>query len=158
MASVKDKLLEPQIRPLLVRDCCALIDQAVKSTKGFSGIAVKGAYTTVKAIRPRFVEGVVDALLDEWVDKLVAFETEHAQGLPGTLAEHLIAHKVRVSEALISVTDERAQTTKHKTAAKFYMRLRPSALQHTEQAIPDLARLVEKYTAPDFQVPLAAAT
>ena len=63
-----------------------------------------------------------------------------------------------MSEALISVTDERAQSTKHKTAAKFYLRLRPSALSHTEAAIPDLGRLVDMYGAPDFQVPAAASS
>ncbi|MFO0748632.1 MAG: hypothetical protein U1F43_23670 [Myxococcota bacterium] len=156
MASVKERLLDPQIRPLVVRDCCALIDQAVKSTKGFSGIAVKGAYQAVKAIKPRFVEGVVDALLDDWVGKLELFEKEH-EGKPGTLGDYLIEQRVRVSESLISVTDERAETTKHKTAAKFYHRLRPSALTHTEQAVPELARLVTTYGAADFKPPAAAA-
>jgi len=158
MPSVKDKLLDPAIRPLVVRDCVALIDQAVKSTKGLSGIAVRGGYTAVKAIKSRFVEGVVDALLDEWVEKLADFEKKwEAQGKPGTLGELLVRERKDVAEALISVTDGRASTTKHTTAAKFYHRLRPSALSHTESSIPDLARLVDQYSAADFK-PAAAAT
>lgn len=156
MASVKDRLLEPQIRPLVVRDCCALIDHAVKSTGGLSGFSVKGAYQVVKAIKPRFVEGVVDALLDDWVAKLALFESEH-EGKPGTLADYLVEHKARVAAALVSVTDERAENTKHKTAAKVYNRLRPSALSHTEAAIPDLARLVTQYGSPDFVPPASAS-
>ncbi len=146
MASISDRLLAPEVRPLLVDDCVKLIDHAVKSTKGFTGIAVKGAYSSVKMIKPRFVEGVVDALLDEWVEKLAGFEKEHAERrVAGPLSAYLVQERVRVSEALIAVTDARAETTKHKTAAKFYHRLRPSALAHVEQSIPELAALVEKY-------------
>ncbi len=155
MPSITDKLLAPEVRPLLVTDCVALIDQSVKSTKGFTGIAVKGAYSSVKMIKPRFVEGVVDALLDEWIEKLAVFEKEHAdKRIPGALSAYLIQERARVSEALVEVTDARAGTTKHKTAAKFYQRLRPSALAHVEQAIPDLAALVDKYAQ---GVPQAAA-
>ena len=155
MPSITDKLLAPEVRPLLVTDCVALIDQSVKSTKGFTGIAVKGAYSSVKMIKPRFVEGVVDALLDEWIEKLAVFEKEHAdKRIPGALSAYLIQERARVSEALVEVTDARAGTTKHKTAAKFYQRLRPSALAHVEQAIPDLAALVDKYPQ---GVPQAAA-
>jgi hypothetical protein len=147
MPSIKDRLLAPEVRPHLVTDCCGLIDAHVKSTKGFSGIAVKGAYTTVKAIKPSFVEGVVDALLDEWMEKLAHFEREHThKGASGSLSGYLVAERARVAEALVEVTDKRAETTKHKTAAKFYLRLRPSALQHVNDAIPDLAALVEKYS------------
>ena len=148
MSSIKDRLLAPDIRPLLVTDCVNLIEHSVKSTKGFTGIAVKGAYSSVKMIKPRFVEGVVDALLDECIEKLGFFEKEHAdKRSSGPLSAYLVQERVRVSEALIAVTDARADTTKHKTAAKFYHRLRPSALAHVEQAIPDLAALVDKYGA-----------
>ena len=147
MTLLKDHLLSPDVRPSLIKDCCVLIDQHVKSTKGFAGIAVKSAYTTVKAIKSRFVEGVVDALLDEWMGKLEDFEKLFVQnGYPGgTFDVFLIAERVHVAEALVSVTDARAATTKHRTAAKLYHRLRASALAHVDSAIPDLGRLVLQY-------------
>jgi hypothetical protein len=146
MSTIKDRLLAPEVRPQLVHDCCGLIDASVKATKGFSGMAVKGAYSTVKAIKPSFVEGVVDALLDEWMEKLELFEREHTtKGASGKLSAYIVHERTRVAEALVEVTDRRADTTKHKTAAKFYQRLRPSALQHVTEAIPDLAALLDKY-------------
>lgn len=146
MSSIKDRMLEPAVRPLLVKDCCGLIDQAVKSIKGFSGFAVAGAYSTVKAIKRGFVEGVVDALLDEWMEKLVLFENEHVQsGRTDSLSAYIVEQQDRVAVALVEVTDARAHTTKHKTAAKFYNRLRPSALAHVKDNIPALAGLVDKY-------------
>lgn len=144
--SIKDRMLDPQVRPHLVKDCCGLIDQGVKSIKGFSGLAVSGAYSTVKAIKRGFVEGVVEALLPEWMEKLELFEQEHqGKGRTDALSSYLVEQQDRVAEALVEVTDKRAETTKHKTAAKFYNRLRPSALQHVKDNIPALAGLVDKY-------------
>lgn len=147
MSALKDRLLDEAVRPDLVKDCCQLIDQRVKAIKGFTGVAVKGGYAAVKAIKSGFVEGVVDALLDEWVEEMTAFEAEfHAStGTAETFGAFLLSEKVRVSEALISVTDKRARTTKHKTAASVYNRLRKSALGHVEEALPDLVALVTRY-------------
>ena len=57
-------------RPKVVEDCVHLIDGQVKAKGGLSGMAIKGAYATVKAIKPGFVAGVIDALFDAWVAKL----------------------------------------------------------------------------------------
>lgn len=148
MTSIKARLLDPAVRPALVQDCCNLIEQTVKNTKGMSGLLVKGAYSTVKAIKSGFVEGVVDALLDEWIEKLEIFEAEHAQlENAGSLRDYLVTHKERVANALLEVTDKRAETTKHKTAAKVYHKLRPSALTHVTDVLPALADVVAKYSA-----------
>lgn len=147
MSALKDRLLDSANRPALVTDCCTLIDQRVKSIKGFTGVAIKGGYAAVKAIKSGFVEGVVDALLDEWVEEMTAFEAEfhgNPNG-PATFGDFLVAERLRVAEALISVTDKRAETTKHKTAASVYNRLRKSALSHVEDAVPDLVGLVTRH-------------
>ncbi len=149
MTTLSQRLLDASVRPDVISDCVAIIDKQVKSKKGLSGAALKGAYRTVKAIKRGFVPGVVDALLDEWVEKLSAFEAEHAdKGAAGTLGAYIIAERARVAEALLSVTDGRAETTKHKTAKKLYMRFRPKALTNVDEALPDLADLVDRYAEP----------
>lgn len=147
MSALKERLLDPAVRPALVKDCCQLIDHRVKSVRGITGVAVKGGYAAVKAIKSGFVEGVVDGLLDEWVDQMTSFEAEFqadAAG-PATFGEFLLRERPRVAEALIAVTDKRAETTKYKTAASIYNRLRKSALGHVEEAIPDLVELVTRH-------------
>ena len=144
--SLKERLLGETIRPLIVADCVKLIDRQVSQKRGFSGIAIKGAYKAVTAIKRGFVPGVVDALLDEWVDKLIIFyERWQAAGAEQSLADYLSDHRSQVAEALVSVTDDRAKTTKHKRAKKFYERLRPTALSNVQDAVPDLGRLVERH-------------
>ena len=57
--SLAEKITKTPVRERVIVDCCALIDQEVSATSGLSGLAVKGAYKMVKAIKPRFVPEVV---------------------------------------------------------------------------------------------------
>ena len=132
-------------RTHVVAECVTLVDDEVKAKSGLSGMAIKGAYSTVKAIKPGFVNGVIDALFDEWVEKLEAHYDRWRGGAKGSLAEYLTARSDDVAEDLLAVTDGRARVTKHKAAGKVYDKLRPSAKKNVAAAIPKLGGLMEKH-------------
>ena len=147
--SLAEKITKTPVRERVIVDCCALIDQEVSATSGLSGLAVKGAYKMVKAIKPRFVPEVVDSMLDEWVAKVEPyFATWEAASPAGPLADHLAPKHDEIAEALLGVTDGRATKSKHGTVRKMYGKLRPSAKTHVVHALPGLARLVEKHSKP----------
>ena len=50
-----------------------------------------------------------------------------------------------MADELLKVTDERAKTSKHKTAAKMYNKLRPSAMKNVEAAVPGLGKIIESH-------------
>lgn len=135
---------EPK-RPLVVSDCVALIDAQVKAKRGLSGIAIKGAYTTVKTIKKGMVPEVIEALLDDWLDKLQRYHDDWAQLGGGSLSGYLTARSDEVAEDLLTVTDQRAENTKHRTAAKAYQKIRGSAKANVVEAVPELGRVVEKH-------------
>ena len=58
---------------------------------------------------------------------------------------HLEGNAGRVADALLAITDGKAQRSKSGVVKATYDRLRPTAKKNVEQAIPRLARLVEKY-------------
>ena len=133
-------------RERVVADCVALVDDEVKAKGGLSGVAIKGAYGTVKTIKPRFVPEVVDALLDDWVAKLEPYYAKwRSGGSQGSLAEFLTARSDDVAEDLLAVTDERSARSKHKTATKLYGKMRPSAKRNVSAAVPKLGSLMEKH-------------
>lgn len=132
-------------RDRVVADCVTLVDEEVKSKGGLSGVAIKGAYGTVKAIKPRFVPEVIDALFDDWVAKLEPYYAKWRNGGSGSLAEFLTARSDDVAEDLLSVTDTRAARSKHKTATKLYGKMRPSAKRNVAAAIPKLGALMERH-------------
>ena len=137
---------EPQ-RPQVVLECVELIDTQVKQ-KGF---LIKGAYSTLKAIKKKFVSETVDALLDDWLGKLQPhYDKWDATSITPsaiTFSDYIVARSDEVAEDLLKVTDERAEKTSHTTAKKMYMRMRDSAKRNVIEAIPELAKLIEKHLA-----------
>lgn len=145
MATLKEQLLVPDVRPGLVKDCCTCIDEEVASKRGLKAVALKGAYKTVKAIRRGFVEGAVDALLDEFVIELEPYYADFRSSGASSLSAHLEKNRPTVAESLLKVTDARARKSKHKTAVKMYERLRSSAKQHVESALPRLGEVIQRH-------------
>ncbi len=140
-ASLVDQLGKEPTRPLVIIDCVNLIDAQVKQ-KGF---VLKSAYATIKAIKKRFVPEVVDGLLDDWLGKLQPHYEKWEGTKPSTFSDYVIARSDDVAEDLLSVTDARADKTSHTTAKKMYLRMRDSAKKNVVEAIPELARTIEKY-------------
>jgi len=136
-----EQLGNPTIRPQVIADCVDLIDAQVKQ-KGF---VIKSAYATIKAIKKRFVPEVVDSLLDDWLGKIQPHYDKWATAKPSSFADYVIARSDDVAEDLLSVTDARAQRTSHTTAKKMYMKMRDNAKRNVIEAIPDLARLIERH-------------
>ena len=143
-------------RPKVVEDCVGLIDAQVKAKGGLSGMAIKGAYATIKTIKKGFVPSVVETLLDDWLGKLQPHYDKWSTGAKGTFAEFVIARSDDVAEDLLQVTDERAATTKHTTAKKAYEKMRGGAKKNVIEAIPELARLIEKHLAEVSKKPAAS--
>lgn len=145
MSSLIERIAVAPRRAQVIDDCVHLIDAQVKHKSGLSGMAIKGAYATIKTIKKGFVPNVVDTLLDDWLKKLQPHHDRWAAGGGGSFADFLIARSDDVAEDLLQVTDERAQTTEHKTAKKGYERMRGSAKKNVVEAIPELARLIERH-------------
>ena len=132
-------------RSKLIADCARLIDEEVKAKTGITGVAIKGAYGTVKRIKPRFVTETIDGLLDEWLAKIEPYHATWKGGSEESFADFLTARSEDVADDLLSVTDGRAETTKHRTAKKAYEKIRPSAKRNVVEAVPKLGRVVEGY-------------
>ena len=73
MPTLTDMLLAPGNRPKVIADCTQLINEEVDSKGGLTGLAVKGAYALVKAVKPGFINEAVDHMLDDFVKRLEPF-------------------------------------------------------------------------------------
>ncbi len=153
MAYLVEKLGTEPLRTQVIADCVELIDAQVKS-KGF---VIKSAYATIKAIKKKFVSETVDALLDDWMTKIQPHYDKWSATKPSSFSDYIVARSEDVAEALLSVTDERAEKTSHTTAKKMYMRMRDSAKRNVVEAIPDLSRMIEKHLAGSSSQPSASA-
>ena len=143
MSNLVETLGKPPNREPVIKDCIALIDAQVKE-KGF---VIKGAYATIKAIKKSFVPEVVDSLLDDWLGKLQPHYDKWSANKSTSLTDYLVSRSDDVAEDLLSVTDARAEKTTHTTAKKMYGKMRDGAKRNVVEAIPELAKLVEKHLA-----------
>ena len=140
---LRDALLTPEKKATVINECVSLIDEQVAAKGGLSGLAVKAAYSAVKGIKPGFIAQVVDKLLPEFADALDPIWEEGAQ--KGDPAGHLVGNRSRVADALLSVTDAKSKNAKSAVVRGSYEKLRSSAKKHVEEAVPALAKLLEKH-------------
>jgi hypothetical protein len=127
----------------IVDDCVTMLDEEVSAKGGLSGIAVKAGYAAVKGIKPGFVKSTVEHLLPEFAEKLDPIWAEAVkQGSPGS---YLVSNKSRVADALLAVTDARAAKSNKGMVKGTYEKLRGSAKKNVEEAVPRLAKVLEKH-------------
>ena len=147
MSSLKEALLAEGKRQAVLKDATLVLDGEVASKSGLSGIAVKAAYAIVKAIKPGVIPESIDALLDEFVERLEPFYAAHAASRGGTLTEYFVSHGAEIADALLGITDARAARSKNNTMRKAYEKLRPQGKKHVQEAMPRVAQLVERHVA-----------
>lgn len=146
MATLQSLLLDKDRRAHVVKDCVDMIDQEVRSKSGLSGIAVKGAYAIIKKIKPGIVEEVVEKLVEPFATNLDPFyQSFQSQGSAGSFASFLGQKPTDVANALLAITDERAQNSDNRTMRSAYERLRPTGVKHVEAAVPAIGSMLERY-------------
>ena len=146
MQSLREQLGTGDKRDRVIEDACRVLDDEVNDKSGLTGIAIKGAYKLVKGIKPGFVREVVDSLLDDFLDAMNPLyeEAVSKQQPAGALVRQ---NTSRAADALLAVTDRRAQKAKSPTIRGAYEKLRPIAKKQVEAACPRLSTLLERHAA-----------
>ena len=128
-------------RQAVIEHAGRVLDAEVESKSGISGFAIKAAYKVVKGVGPGFLAKAIDHMLDEFLNALDPIYQEALQkGIsPRT---HLESDPDRVAEALLAVTDRRAQRAKNIVLKKTYDKLRSGAKQHVMAAVPRLGEMI----------------
>jgi hypothetical protein len=146
VTSLKERLGQDPQRKAVVVDACEVLDQEVADKSGLGGIAIKGAYSIVKGIKPGFVPEVVNGLLDDF---LVALDPiyQEAIGRNESPGRHLAANGDRVADALLAITDARAARSSHAALRKTYEKLRPTAKKHVSSAAPRLGQMLDRHAS-----------
>jgi len=134
-------------RSKIVRDAERVLEAEVSDKKGLAGMAVKGTFKVVKNLQPGFIPRAVDDLLEDFVRNLEGHWESWRTDQSGTCAGYFVAHASEVADSLLSVTDGRAENTKHKPLKKAYMKLRPKGKEHVMAAMPRVGAMIQRHTA-----------
>src|ERR1700759_1595960 len=131
MSTLSEVLTSDSKKNKVVDDCCALVDSEVADKGGLSGFAIKAGYAAVKGVKPGFIRQVVSDLLPEFATALDPLYQE-AQTSGKGAGEFFISNKERVADALLSITDAKAEKSKSGVVKGTYDKLRGSAKKNVE--------------------------
>jgi hypothetical protein len=138
---VSDALLDETRRPTAVTALTEVIDAEVADKSGFGGAAVKAGYAAARKLGGDFVPSATDRLLPQFaaaLDPLWATKGDMA------FATHLQARSDEAADALLAVTDAKADATSHTAARKVYGAMRGKAKEQVVAALPRLGAAVER--------------
>lgn len=144
---LRTRLIDSPQYPEFVSDCRQLIDDEVASKSGATGLTVKSAYKMVQKLKPNMIDEAVKDLLPEMTTRLQPFYTDYQSGSNGAnLSDYFESRQDEISEAMLGMTDERAEASNRGTIKKAYGMLRPQGKKHVSVALPKLGALIAKHT------------
>jgi hypothetical protein len=143
--TLKARLLDSDRRGAVIEDLNALVDSEVANKSGLSGGIVKTGYAALKKVKPGIVPEAIDKMLDEFVDQLEPFWTTFTTEASGDFGTFLGTRPQEASEALLAVTDRRAERSNRAAITSIYGKLRPKAQENVIEALPGLGAVVEKH-------------
>jgi hypothetical protein len=146
MASLGDHLTSEDKKARVIDDCIELLDAEVSDKSGMSGMAIRAGYKAVNGIRPGFVRGVVRDLLPEFASALDPIYQEALSKGEG-VAGYVVKNGPRAADALLAITDGKAERAKSGLVKSTYHRLRGMAKKNVEAAMPRLGKLIEKHAS-----------
>lgn len=144
--TLQASLLDSGRRGEVVDDLQAFVDAEVSGKGGISGGLIKTGYAAVKKVKPGFVGHAIDRMLPDFVAALEPhWASYQEQPNPGGFGAYLAARPQHVADALLAVTDKRAQASSRGSVTSVYNRLRPKAQDNVIEALPKLGALVERH-------------
>jgi hypothetical protein len=138
-------LLAPAVEPQVADDCYELVEQEVADKSGVSGAAMRLAFKTVNTFRPGHVRYLITDMLPKIVARLEPFWADYCESGSSEFGDYLAKRGEEVADALLAVTDARAQASGRPTIVRAYRSVRPGAARHIEAALPRVGDLVLKY-------------
>ena len=145
--TLKEILLDSSRRPAVVSDFETLVDAEVSDKGGVSGAVVKTGFAAVKKIKPGIIPSAVDTLLPDFATALEPFYGDYRAKGGSDFGAYLTSRSDEASDALLSVTDSRAERSSRDSIKKVYGKLRPNGKKNVEEALPRLGALVDKHAA-----------
>ncbi|HEY2549894.1 MAG TPA: hypothetical protein VGI64_04890 [Streptosporangiaceae bacterium] len=123
-ATLQEILLSPDVQPKVVDDCHALIERELADKPGISMAAIRLAYKTVNAFAAGHVRHMLEVLLPRIVEELQPYWAEFSSSGAAEFGDYLAKRGGEVSQALLSVTDERAEGSHRPVIVKAYRSVR----------------------------------
>ena len=123
----------------------AVVHAEVAAKRGMTGMALRAGLSAIERLRSDVVSVALDALLPSFAEALRPMVASAEAS--GDVAAWFASHDGEVADALLAVTDARAERAASPMLQRTYAGLRGVARGHTAAAAPALGRLVAQFVA-----------
>lgn len=149
MRSMLEIISEADQRRDVVAATEQLIDREVSSKGGLSGMAIKTGYKAVKKLKGgRMIPAVVDGMLEEFVGAIEPLHARYREsGDTSGFGRFLQTNSGEAANALLGITDGRAQRTDNTILRKTYQKLRPMGEKNVVTALPGVGQMIDRFCA-----------
>lgn len=145
MATLTETLKDPARKSAIVVDGARMVDEEVGKRRGLSGMALRTGYKTIKRLKPGIIESALNSLIPEFAP---AVDPHYAKGVEsGNVDTYFAGHASDIADALLGVTDARAERAENRVMKKVYSSLRGQAKTHVVESLPRLAELIQRHVS-----------
>lgn len=139
------QLLEPQVRPALIKELSEFIQQTVSEQSGISGMAIKGAVSTATRINSDIIPKGINQILPDMLGDLEPRWAEFEKAGATDFGAFLDKDSAQVADAVMSTADRHAERINVAPLAKAYKSLRNKGAKIVEGKVPELGRILQNH-------------
>lgn len=142
MPQLRDRIMHGPREATVVRECAHMIESFLAGAGGMKGFTLRSALHTAQRARPDLLEQSSRRLLPEFLEALEPYYQDWDPTLESDFAAQLMRHKDAACDAILAVTDARAQRSSNRVVTSIYSRMRDGARKDVERVFPELATLI----------------
>jgi hypothetical protein len=143
--SLNDILWSPFQREAFAADLAQLVEQQVASRGGLRGLGLKTGFALLKAAKPDLLAGALRRNAPQFIAALEPLYESFRNSREPDFAVFLQKHAAEARDALLGVADARAAQSTNGALKSAYQKLRGSAENEIEAAVPALGKLIRSY-------------
>ena len=138
MTTLVEMISAPQRRDAIIADCVRRAEAQVASAGGIRGLSLKAGLRALKAVRPDALTRATGQLLPKFAAALEPLHREFLASGEKNFAGFLEKRRAQARDAILAVTDARADAGTHRVLIATYRRLRPALASEIEKLLPEL--------------------
>lgn len=138
-------LLQDEKRAFLVTDLSSLVDNAVASQSGITGVAVKGALSAARRINADIVPKAVSRLLPDILGDLQHHWTAYEESGQADFGTFLEPRSQEVADSLLGSADRAVAKAGIGAVEKIYRPMRGRGSKILTPQVPELGRVLERH-------------
>lgn len=140
MPTLSEILLDPAHKDAIIADCAARVEAQAAGAGGIKGMSLRAVLAAIKKARPDAVPRAVARLLPEFAAALDPLYARFGASGERDFSRYLRQHSAEAREALMAITDARADASSHAAFRSGYRKLRGILASELEAMLPDLVK------------------